>query len=228
MVESIIQPHPIEGKLDMSITAIMKQSKVFGPSLELRRTISGKIGEPVIRIKDVVTNYGNTPTPHMVLYHCNFGWPLIDEGTDIVYKGRCESRGMNMDNKLFNDKHNYRKCREPLDIHKGTGESCGFIDVIADKQGVCTVGLHNRRLNMALVIKYKKKQLASLTNWQHWGPGEYVCAIEPGTNPPIGQAQARKQKKLIHIAPGKSKTYNLEFTVLTNRKQISKFIQTAG
>ena len=24
------------------------------------------------------------PTPHMYLYHANFGWPLVDEGTRFV------------------------------------------------------------------------------------------------------------------------------------------------
>nr|MBC8217085.1 DUF4432 family protein [Planctomycetota bacterium] len=77
-------------------------------------------------------------------------------------------------------------------------------------------------------MKYSKKQLPCLANWQHWGPGEYVTALEPGTNPPTGQAAARKQRKLIHIAPGKSRTYDLEMAILTDKTQIKRFLQTAG
>jgi len=227
-IESIVQPDLTAGKLEMSITAVMKESRVFGPNLELRRTITSTIGEPTVKIHDVVTNLANTPAPHMILYHCNYGWPLVDEGTEIVWKGKCVSRGMDMDNAIFNSKHNFRKCRKPLDSHRGGGEACGFIDVKADNKGMCTVGLYNRRLGLALVLKYKKKQLPCLSNWQHWGPGEYVTALEPGTNPPIGQSQARKQKKLIHIAPGKSRSYDLEMTVLTDKSQIRRFSKTAG
>ncbi|UCG58855.1 MAG: DUF4432 family protein, partial [Phycisphaerales bacterium] len=90
-VESIVQPDLTAAKPKMSITAVMKESCVFGPSLRLRRTISSPLGEPTIQIHDVVTNVGNTVTPHMLLYHCNFGWPLVDEGTDIVWKGQCKS-----------------------------------------------------------------------------------------------------------------------------------------
>lgn len=227
-VESIVQPDLAAGKLQMSITAVVKQSRVFGPNLELRRTISSTLGEPSIRIRDVVTNVGNTPTPHMILYHCNFGWPLVDEGTDIICKGDWASRGMDFDDAVFNSKRNFKKCSKPIDSHKGGGEGCAFINVAADKKGVCTVGLHNRKLGLALMLKYKKKQLPWLSNWQHWGPGEYVTALEPGTNPPIGQAAARKQKKLIHIAPGKSRTYDMEFLVLTDKKQIGSFLKAAG
>ncbi len=217
-VESIIQPDPIAGKLDMSITGVVKHSMLFGPNLELRRTISCTLGSPVIRIRDVVTNRGNTATPHMLLYHCNFGWPLVDEGTEIVYTGKCVSRGMDMDNAIFNEKRNYRKCCKPLESHRGFGEACGFIDVTADKKGTCTVGLKNRKLNIGVSIKYKKKQLPCLANWQHFGPGEYVTGLEPGTNPPIGQGAAREQKKLIMLAAGKKRTYELELGVVAGAR----------
>ncbi len=138
-----------------------------------------------------------------------------------------KSRGMDQDNQLFNSKHNYKKCQKPLEMHKG-GEACGFINVKADGSGVCTVGLHNSRLGMAIVMRYKKKQLPILCNWQHWGFGDYVCALEPGTNPPIGQIAARKQKKLQTIAPGESRTYDLEISVLAEQKGIDRFLKAAG
>jgi len=196
--------------------------------LELRRTISSTLGEPSIRVHDVVTNGANAASPHMILYHCNFGWPLVDEGTEIIYKGKCVSRGLDMDNAIFNSRHNFRKVTAPIEAHKGTGEACGFIDVVADKKGICTVGLFNRRIGLALVMKYNKRQLPCLANWQHFGPGEYVTALEPGTNPPIGQAKAREQKQLIHIAPGKSRTYELEMAVLTDAQEIKQFLKAAG
>ena len=227
-VESIVQPDLTAKKPQMSITALVRQSRVFGPNLELRRTISGTLGEPVIKVRDVVTNVGNTPAPHMILYHCNFGWPLVDEGTQILWKGKCASRGLDMDNAIFNSKHDYRKCQKPTERHCGGGEACGFIEVKADRSGFCTVGLHNRKLGLALAMRYKKRQLPSLANWQHWGPGEYVTALEPGTNPPIGQSKARQQKKLIPIAPGKSRTYDLQMQILTDKTQIRHFLKAAG
>ena len=227
-VESIVQPDILGGKLKMSITAVAKESCVFGPNLELRRTISSTLGDPTVSIHDVVTNLGNTPAPHMILYHCNFGWPLVDEDTLIVWKGKCLSRGLDMDNAIFNSKHDFRRCQKPIDSHRGGGEACGFIDVVADRKAVCTVGLYNRKLGLALAMKYRKKQLPWLANWQHFGPCEYVTALEPGTNPPIGQSKARQQAELIHIAPGKSRTYDLEMTVLTDKEQINRFLKTAG
>ncbi len=227
-IESVIQPDLRSGKPQMSITAVMKEACVFGPILQLRRTISSPLGEATIRIHDVVTNLGNTPTPHMMLYHCNYGWPLVDNGTQIIWKGTCQSRGMDMDNAIFNDKRDYRTCQKPLEIHRGGGEACGFIDVTPDKDGVCTIGLYNARLGLAVTTRYKKKQLPCMANWQHWGLGEYVTGLEPATNFPIGQSAARKQKKLIHLAPGKSRTYEMEISVLTRERDIKQFLKAAG
>ena len=226
-VESIVQPDLRTGKLEMSITAVARQSCVFGPNLELRRTISSTLGEPALRLRDVVTNVGNTRTPHMLLYHCNLGWPLVDEGAKLVWKGEWASRGLDMDNEIFNSDRDFRTCQAPSDSHRGAGEACGFIDVTPDKDGTCTVGLHNERIGLALAIRYKKKQLPSLANWQHWGPGEYVTGLEPGTNPPVGQAMAREQDRLLHLDPGKSRTYQLEFRVLTDEKDIRQFLKAA-
>jgi len=224
-IESVIQGDPGTAKNQMSITGTIKQSRLFGTKLECKRTISSPLGEPIIRIRDVVTNRGGEPVPHMLLYHCNYGYPLVDEGTDILYKGKWVSRGLAMDDAIFNSKHNFRKCCGLRESHCRGEEACSFIDVTPDKNGICTAGLYNRRLSLALTMKFKKKQLPWLTNWQHWGRGEYVTALEPGTNPPIGQNKARQQKKLIYIAPGKSKTYELEIAVLTDSAAINKLIK---
>jgi galactose mutarotase-like enzyme len=209
-VVSIDQPDPIAGKLDMSITAKITQSSVFGPHLELMRTISSTLGQAGIRIHDEVTNRGNTPAPHMILYHCNFGWPLVDEDTDFIWKGQWQSRDRDMDRSIFNNDNDFRKCQAPLETHDGAGEACAFIEPDADRNGLCKCGLHNAKLGLTFELRFKKEQLPWLANWQHWGKGEYVTALEPGTNPPIGQAKARQQKELTHIAPGQSVQYDLE------------------
>lgn len=227
-LESVVGPDLRKGKFEMSITGVVKESKVFGPNLELRRTISSTIGEPVIKIRDVVTNVGNTPAPHMILYHCNYGWPLVDEGTEIVWKGKWVTAGRQMDREIFNKSRNFHKCPGPLESHRSSGEAVAFIDVKADKQGWCNVGLYNRRLGVAVAMKYKKRQLPWLTNWQHWGFDEYVTGLEPGTNPPIGQSKARERKELIYIKPGKSRSYDLEISVLTDAGQIRRFLKAAG
>lgn len=207
-IESIIQPDPANGKLRMSITGVILQSQIFGPSLELRRTISATLGSPVIELHDVVLNRANTTVPHMLLYHCNLGWPLLDAGAQVVWKNRP-----------------WFDCPEPQESHKGTGEAVTFIEPAAEADGTAVCGLYNPAIELLLAIRFNKQQLPWLTHWQHWGPEEYVTGLEPGTHPPIGQAKARAEKSLIFLEPGESRTYQLQFEILHQPTTIQPFLQ---
>lgn len=213
-IVSIIQPDPVLGQLEMSITGVIKESCVSGPHLELKRTISSTIGQPKIRIHDEVFNRGNELAPHMILYHCNLGWPLVDEGASIFCNGKWQSRGSEMDNQIFVEGGTYQTCSKPIEMHNGTGEACGFIEASPDAEGLCKCGLFNPNLKIAFELSFRKEQLPWLTNWQHWGKGEYVTGLEPGTNPPIGQAKAREQGNLIYLEPGECRTYDIDMEVV--------------
>lgn len=227
-VESILQPDPARGRMTMGITGRIKQTQIFGPSLELRRTISGTLGQPFLNIHDEVMNVANTPVPHMVLYHFNFGWPLVDEGTGILWRGSWQSPEGNpeeREKKIFREGNNFRRCPPPLDQHSSTGEEVAFINPIPDTDGICTCGLHNSTLGIAVALQWQKEKLPWLTNWQHWGKDEYVTGLEPGTNPPIGQATARRQDQLIQLAPGETRTYDIHFEVLDDETRIREFLK---
>ena len=221
-IESVIQPDPAMGKMEMSITGTIKESQLFGPSLEMKRTISGTLGKASIHIRDEVINRGNTAVPHMILYHCNFGWPLADEGSTLLWQGDWSPRYPHNKNKIFHSANNFRTCPAPMDEHNGSGEEVGIIDVSSDSHGISSCGIYNPKLGLAVALRFPKKQLPWLTNWQHWSKGEYVTGMEPGTNPPIGQKTAREQQSLIFMEPGESRIYNLEIEVLTDEESIRK------
>jgi hypothetical protein len=225
-LESISQPDPLAGKMEFSITGRIKQTQVLGPNLELKRTIKGVLGKATIQIIDEVVNRGNKAAPHMLLYHFNFGWPLVDEGTDIIWQGDWQPREEGgLHSRIFRKENNFSKCPSTLEEHSGSGEAVAFIDAVPDNSGLCTCGLYNSRLGIALAMRFQKDQLPWLTNWQHWGKGEYVTALEPGTHPPIGQAKAREQQQLIWLQSGERRTYNLELEVLFQEEAINEFLK---
>jgi hypothetical protein len=196
-IESVIQPDPWKGSLEMSITGIIRETKIFGPSLVLRRKISSTLGEASLRIHDEVTNCGNEKVPHMLLYHFNFGWPLVDEGAELVWNGKANV-----------------VCPAPLDRHRGLGEDVSAIDVECDNMGESICGVVNKKLDIKVEMRFNKKQLPCFTNWQHWAPGEYVTGLEPGTNPPVGQAAARKENKLIFLEPRETRAYDIRLDII--------------
>lgn len=219
---SIRQPDIFGQDLSFEIVARVRETTTFGPSLEMLRTISGTVGSAEIHVKDQVTNRGNSPAPHMLLYHINCGWPLIDDGTRIVWQGEKKPKATDANNTEFNRKHEFTRCAPPMDEHSGFGEDVAFIDPKADKNDQVVCGYANDELGLALKISFSKAQMPWLINWQHWGKNEYVTALEPATHPPIGQAAARENGTLIMLEPGESRTYDLKLEVLTG-KEVGEF-----
>ena len=68
----------------MWVQGKIREARPFGEKLELSRKISTFMDKPVIIIEDTVENIGFTDYPLMVLYHLNFGFPLLDSSTKIV------------------------------------------------------------------------------------------------------------------------------------------------
>lgn len=207
-IESVIQPDLYTRSLEMSITGRMIQSTVFGPSLELKRTISAELGKAKLRIHDIVRNMGNQQVPHMLLYHINLGWPLIDDGTKLIWNG--------IYNKKKYPQDNLKTCKSPIKSHQGKGEIAIYIDIDSDENGLCHCEAFNPKLGLGFKITFKKEQLPWLTNWQHWGENEYVIGIEPGTHPPIGQSAAREEGTLFFLRPNESCEYDLEMEIVHN------------
>lgn len=225
---SIIQPDPRSGELEMSITGIIRETKPFGPSLELKRTISATLGKATIRIHDEVINKGNTAAPHMLLYHFNFGYPLVDEGADLLWNGKWLPRHGEENAKIFKEGNSFKKCPGPIASHLGTGEEVVLVDIEADIFGQSVAGIYNEKIGLALAMKFQKEQLPWFANWQHWGKGEYVTGLEPSTHPLSGQAKARKEGNLIFIEPGEKREYDVELEVLANEDEIRELLERFG
>ena len=62
----------------------VRHSRVFGENLLLSRRISCFRGENTIIVEDEVENQGFAPSPFMLLYHMNFGWPLVSEKSELA------------------------------------------------------------------------------------------------------------------------------------------------
>ncbi len=214
-IESVIQPDPKRGQMEMSITAIIKESRIFGPNLEMRRKISVSLGSSEIKIEDEVINRGNTAAPIMILYHFNFGYPLVQEGTQIIWEGEWKPRFGHENAKIFIEGNDFKTCPSPLESHSGNGEEVALIDPKLEENGKCKCGLINAKLNLGVEMEFDKNELPTLTNWLHYGAGEYVVALEPGTNFPIGQKQARENQELTFLEPNTSKIFNLVLRIKT-------------
>ena len=222
-LESVIQPDPHAGRNEMSIVGRIRYGKFYGPNVELKRTISSTLGENVIRITDEFFNAGNTDVPHAWLLHVNFGYPLVDEGAEFCYAERkIEPVGGSEESaKVFKPGGKYKRIPAPLPSHSGETSYVGYIYPKADRNGAAVVGIANPGLNLGVALRYNTAEFSRCANWQHWGKGEYVCALEPATGSVEGRDKDRPRGLLGTLEAGGRKSYSYSIQVVSDRAGLS-------
>jgi hypothetical protein len=190
------------------------QAAVFGEQLLLTRRIEADLGGTSLRLDDTVSNTGATPCPHMLLYHCNTGFPVVDEGAELVYPapaGTCVSEACSP---------SYGRLDGPA---AGFVEECYEHDMAADADGLVSAAVVNRAAEIGVFQRYPRASLPHHITWRQLGSGSYVVAMEPSTNRDAGRFDARSRGELQHLAPGEQRRYRLEIGALLGRDAIDAF-----
>ena len=61
------------------------QTKMFSRHLSIQRTIETGLNSKTVKLHDVITNYEAEDEPYMLLYHFNFGYPLLQADSKWRY-----------------------------------------------------------------------------------------------------------------------------------------------
>ena len=189
------------------------QTKMYSRHLSLRRCVETGLNEKSIRIHDVITNFEAEDEPYMMLYHFNFGYPLLQADSRVaVSKASTET--------LTELTTGYRQMIAPED---GRGEELYFHSSLGDR----AVGvLYNMRLGLGAYVAFDTKNLPDLIQWKMMKSHDYVLALEPCNTCGINRDEAVEQNK-IAVLPGYSSVENhLELGVLDGREEIEIFLAT--
>jgi hypothetical protein len=199
--------------------AEVRQVALFAEQLVLRRRIEADLGGLTLRITDTVTNIGSTRCPHMFLYHCNVGFPIVAPGAEIVYpaaEGVCVSEASSSD---------YRALTAP---RADFVEECYEHDMVPDAGGTVSAAVLNRAIGLGVVQHYGAATLPHHITWRQLGEGAYVVAMEPSTNRDAGRFDAEERGELIMLAPGESRQYRLEVGALVGGAALDAFAADAS
>ncbi len=194
----------------LEISGEVRQSALFCENLVLQRRITTALGSNRLRIEDVVTNDGFQPAPHMLLYHFNLGFPLVSEHTRLQLQAEETLPRDAAAQAGLADWSNFQPptpgYQEQVFIHRPA----------AAPNGLATVELHNPQMGLGLRWMYKTADLPYLMEWKMMGEGAYVVGVEPANcNGLGGRAATREMGQLPLLAPGESRSYQIEVEVIS-------------
>ena len=201
------------------VKATVRDGEIFRQKLVLTREYFISYSENTVELHDTVKNEGDTESPVMLIYHCNMGYPLLDENAEVAIPGggyipRNEESAKHMDDALI---------MEPPQA--GYKERCYYHDANA-KNGVAAAGIYNPVCETGAVISYEKETLDKFIEWKMMGVVDYALGLEPANCTPDGRDEARRRGELKTVAPGGLYETRLRFTLCRDKQSFTSALET--
>lgn len=200
----------------IELSGNMQESRIYGSNLVLRRGISMGIYDRSIVIEDTVENLEPTPEEFMLLYHINFGYPLINAGSEVV---RSQAKTLPRTEMTEAELAAWNNIGPPQD-------DCPeqvFYHVNSPSSAIARAAIFNRELGFGVSITYSADTLPILVHWKSMRSHDYTVALEPSNSYIMGRAGERANGTLSRLAGYSSATFRIEIGILEGDAEMAAF-----
>jgi hypothetical protein len=192
-----------------------------GPKLELWTEISTEPGSRVLRIEDTITNHGAFDQEFQLIYHANYGPPLLEGGARFVGP---ISRVTPFNAHAAGGVQEYDRYAAP---------AAGFIEQVyclyphADDRNRTVIMLRDAAADRGVSMAFSLDELPYLTLWKNTNAVEegYVTGLEPGTGFPYNRRVERQFGRVPKLKPAERRRFALDVTILDSAAEVRR---TAG
>lgn len=153
----------------LRVKALMECTALFGENLCMERTVT--LTGNRLRWEDKLLNRGAREEDYALLYHINFGYPMLDEGTKIL--ADVDAVVPVTDHAAERLPHR-TQFLAPVDNEE---ESCYYMQNKGD-----TVRVLNEKLGREVTLRYSADTLPCLVQWSSPATKDYALGIEPATS----------------------------------------------
>ncbi len=190
---------------------------LFGPQLELWSEIAAEPGSVEFEVIDTVANRAAGDQEFQLLYHLNFGPPLLEEGARLVAPS---ARVVPSNAHAAADASLYDRFHGP---EEGFIEKVYCITPHRDSNGRTAVVLRNAAGDRGVLLSYSVEALPCFTLWKNLGDSRdgYVVGLEPATSFPFTRRVERHFGRVPKLAPGEARSFALRFRLLEGRSEVA-------
>lgn len=200
----------------MRLWGQMRQASLFGENMVLHRSIETKLGEKSILIRDIVENQSFKPEPLMLLYHCNFGYPFIDETCELVLPTHSTTG-----REEHSQQHIGSWASMPAPI-EGEPEYVYLHEMAAGPDNLAHALIINHSLQLGLLLSYSRQTLPYFMQWKSVAAGDYVLGLEPSNASVYGKLHHINNGSVHTLAPFATQENLLRFTILDGADELEK------
>lgn len=192
--------------------------------LEMVTDISTEIGSTAVRFDDTLTNRGANRQEFEIIYHSNYGPPLLEKGSRFVAPVKSVRP---FDERAAEELGDYPVYAGPTE---GYGETVYCMELNADRDGRTSVLLHNAQATRGVAMSYRVDSLPFFTLWKNTDVGEkgYVTGLEPGSGYPYNRAVERERGRLASLEPGEARRFLIDVEVLGDGGAVERAAKAIG
>ncbi|WP_455815364.1 aldose 1-epimerase family protein [Pseudomonas graminis] len=206
---------------EIRIRGLLKETTFKKANLETWTELRYVPGSDAFTVHDVLTNQADYPHDYQIIYHSNFGTPILEKDARFIAPLKSVSP--------FND---YAK--KGLDGWNVYGAPTKDFDEMvfnltpkADSNGKTVAAVINSKGDKGASIEFDTRQLPLLTMWKNTDTLKqgYVTGIEPGTNYAYPVTIEKEQGRVKQLQPGQSTAFTLTYTLLKDASAVQKVEQ---
>jgi galactose mutarotase-like enzyme len=209
-----VPAHQVELDVDgdsgeITLRGTVDEARLFGNKLRLVSTITTTAGHPGLTITDEITNLSAEPGELELLYHINFGPPLVEPGGKVVLPA---AKVVPRDEVAVGNLPEWDTYGPQT---PGSPEAAFFFDLMADHEGRTGALLRNAAGDQGVGLQFRKSQLPCFTLWKNRQAEAdgYVTGLEPGINFPNRKSFEKRHGRVAVLAAGESRTFEIELEV---------------
>ncbi len=206
----------------IEIRGKLREVSAMGENVVLTRVFETELGKRGFTLRDTIENRGFEEQPIMMLYHMNFGFPLLSPNSRVVAP-IISSEPRDEEAKRDRGVEECLKFSEP--IH-GYNEKVFFHRLASDGNGNTFVSLVNSDIGngetLGVVVRFNTRELPELTEWKMMRKGFYVVGLEPGLVTPLGRGNLRERGKLPFLKGQDSYSIAIDVEVIDSLEEIKK------
>ena len=191
----------------ISLMGTMREAVLYKENLHFTRKIETFLGANTFKMTDTIVNLAFRDEHICILYHFNYGFPVVDEGAKIVLPAA----------DIVNEPLGWRPDRwnDSLALPEAPQQSSkGGYRMRFDGEDI-RIGIRNEKLDgfKGIYMKYQKSQLPCFTMWRNLVQGDYVLGLEPGTAYPEGRERILQKNQMVKLAPMEEMKFEIEFGI---------------
>ncbi len=204
-------------KQEMFLRGVVEESRFHFLKLRMTSTITTKFGASSFTVRDEIENFSSTATTMQMLYHINFGLPLLDAGSRVVAPVKT----------LVPRTPHAASGLKSWDSYSapqpGYDEMVYFFELNAADDGSTRTLLKNAHATRGVSLAFNKKQLPWFTLWKDTAgePDGYVTGLEPGTNFPNPRSFETSKDRVVKLAPGQKHVFDITVDIHGSPTEVS-------